>query len=204
MTIYILSQDSAETKKWLDDRSLDKQIKDVAKVLCDSHHICEINVPLRPSSKRQDIQFWVQWACKCQANYLWLVNLLDHILWEQIFRFGRLPFKGRYHDIFKWARDNVPDLPVLNDDDIETPRLVYGQQRDGSMQWPPLVMPNKYIYFNRININSKFDEKKQIVESYRKYYQSNCQSRHKNKRQCDTTNIYWTLRQKPKWLNLEI
>lgn len=236
MTIYTLSQDHAETARWLDDRSLDKMIKDIAQVLCNVHWYIFIpdldvisagkippnlfqvsNIPLR-FGMTQSISRWSQWARECRANYLWLVNLLDHLLWEQIFRFKKL-HDGKYHEIFKWARDNVPDLPER----VKIKQYI-GAGYFGEIATditPPVVMPSKY---HALTPYSKPEDcgssdgglEIDVFESYRNYYESKLNKKIKSCKSCygfgfnwasatycDSCYPFFTRRQKPEWLKLE-
>lgn len=191
MTIYILSQDHAETAKWLDDKSLDRQIKDISQVLCNVYRTwCDDTyqlftpeyqfntdtIPLKRISNDQQFK-WFVWARDCKKNYLWLVDLLYQCLIEY-----RLRISGhKMYKVLCFARDNVPDLP---------------EYFSGRISELPLVMPKKHIgrivmWTNNI-----------AIELYRNYYQAKLESRFKNKHPCDVTNIKWTRRDIPLWLKL--
>lgn len=77
MTIYILSEDPKETAQFLDDKSLDKMIRDISQVLCNVHYYIgslklkpgtislknikdEFNIPL--NHKFIQRRLWVIWA----------------------------------------------------------------------------------------------------------------------------------------------
>lgn len=230
MTIFILSQDHAETAKWLDNRSLDKMIKDIAQVIVtaatwEKIHEYEIekamtekalkNIPKNKTSAinmksmtqiKIELKYddWVHFSRKCRANYLWLVSLLDHLLWEKIFRFKKL-HDGKYHEIFKWARDNVPDLPER----VKIKQYI-GAGYFGEIATditPPVVMPRKY---HALTPYSKPEDcgssdgglEIDVFESYRNYYQARL-NRKEPFMQFKRKDV-WTRRQKPEWLKLEV
>lgn len=133
MTIYILDNDPNLTVQALDDKSLDKQIKDIAQVLCNVHHyqffflpfpkkmadFCK-HPPLKVSSNKH-IQIWSHWTRKCKANYLYLVELglACTVEWALRYNGYMTPDKckesnklAKLNTVICWARDNVPDLPI--------------------------------------------------------------------------------------------
>lgn len=114
--IYILSNDHKETASMLDDKSLDKQIRDIAHTLfmvnylyvcrqeqCDHLKLCQIlkETGFKHAKRNKDGYLveskWCQWARECKANYLWLVELGTACLDERFDRLG--VFEERYeHD----------------------------------------------------------------------------------------------------------
>ncbi len=230
MTIYILSNEHKETARSLDDKSLDKQIKDIAQVLCNVHHMqskyacqacdrgfeyeectCMVDhgIPL-PSRLNKDWKFgeWEHWVHECRANYLWLGELGLELIKEFNIR-GQVPsLKGLYiMQAIHWARENVPGLP----DKDEFFGDQYAIHTYGKITSLPLVMPKKYI------IGDCYDTKKKEIFllsvnnilSYRNYYQAKSQQQIRRSSaldcMCDTwckkcKNIQWTNRQKPEWI----
>lgn len=103
MTIYILDSDPKKCAEYLDDKSLDKMIQDIAQVLCNAYRLrinsyytngihvdnfspLEIEnklkeIPLTTLSnlkkinRNKKIIYWSQWASECIANYRYLVEL---------------------------------------------------------------------------------------------------------------------------------
>lgn len=203
MTIFILSQDHAETAKWLDDRSLDKMIKDIAGNIIRLHDELESITPLDYGSLVSFAHLdWLKWLLQCRANYLWLVSLLDHLLWEQIFRFKKL-HDGKYHEIFKWARDNVHDLPER----VKIKQYI-GAGYFGEIATditPPVVMSRKY---HALTPYSKPEDcgssdgglEIDVFESYRNYYQARLNR--KEPFMQFKKKAVWTRREKPEWIKL--
>lgn len=113
MTIYILDNDPVKCAQSLDDKSLNKMIKDIAQVLCnvhrkiefDKHYMYVTNIPLKPTDWDSK---WSQWARECRANYLYLVDLLETCLGEYSFRKLPCKFYFKFFNITIWARDNCP------------------------------------------------------------------------------------------------
>lgn len=205
--IYILDQDLSKSAQMLDDTSLEKQIKDIADVLCWSHENRDtlrdqylnstIFVEL-PKSKYID-QWW-QWARECKANYMWLVKYGKHCSAELMKRLsmGGCKTSLKYMDAIDWARDNVPDLPEAQN---------YGYIGSFNITELPLIIPKKYyIIPNKIDIDLK--------ASYRNYYQAKLKQkieRFENSNRAEHYRIagvpcryefYWTNRQRPEWIKL--
>lgn len=219
MTIYILSEDHTQTAKWLDDKSLDRQIKDIAQVLCNVHYQSNdvrsteglLNLRRIPMQLRQCNRLyifeWSQWARQCRANYLWLVDLLNECLKEYIY--NRIIPHNMYQ-VLCWARDNVPDLPV-KPMDIKSENVI----RDiyGNYTMPlPIIMPKKYKVYGQ---GDEYDVGGSIlVYTYRNYYQATLIKKYKKIKEdamrivedyvaVKQFNYLWTLRHQPEWINLE-
>jgi len=190
--IYILGTPQ-ETAQALDDKSLDRMIKDIAQVLCNVHWLdhairyspnlerfekLENSVPLK--EKSLNTCSWSQWAKDCEANYLYLVELGLELMVEHVYPRCLGP-TNKYMEAILWAKGNVP---VLTGDEYMTCPLYF-----------PLVMPKKYY---RCNCDEKGyfrcdwgSEQINTIESYRNYYRSKLKG-----------SEVWTRREKPDWLNL--
>ena len=223
MTIYILYQDPQKTAEYLDDKSLDKQIKDIAQVLCNVHHLESdyINEPdyfddgipldysLHPIKIRSN-QDWVFWARECKANYLYLVELAIHLIKEAVYRKQVfLTNPSKYEKIIFWARDNVPDLPS----NCHSCALCYNETNEGCkfcQKFPvlPLIMPKKYIYDNSYSchISDPNEEKEYTMNSltcsYRNYYQAKLHNSMLAYLRDDKQKPTWTNRNQPEWIEL--
>jgi hypothetical protein len=187
MKLWILDENQEEIAKALCDSDLDKQIKNVAQILCDVHHKIsreifkeemkilpeyasdsvndalgrESNIPLEMT----DIEhIWVEWASECLANYRWLASLLDHLLWEQTFRLYELPYAGKYHAILKWATNNEPELRLSWNDK--------GLNNDKDCSPFPLVMPERYIEYLSSTVREGDKKTVDFYQSYRNYYKA--------------------------------
>lgn len=126
--IYILDNDPKLTAQYLDDKSFDEMIKDIAQVLCGVHYFLGKRIEEMPMSphNNQSLIKWGDWARECKANYLYLVELGLECINEKATRFGitnpgfgnlvlndgiRADYKlTRYDKAILWARENVPDL----------------------------------------------------------------------------------------------
>lgn len=199
--IYILSTDHKECAKALDDKSLDAMIKDIALVLItvnyyeqDSDFSSDYFIKINPNRIPKFIVQWSDWARKCKANYLYLVELGEVCVYEHCLRQQSIQTCGiarggisnvkaffpdyTYHSsepIIKWARENVPDLPAC----------ITGQNHGGEECTEvgdlPLVMPKKYLAATKlITIDRSHDEEAKriiIIESYRNFYQDKLKQR---------------------------
>lgn len=211
MTIYILDSDPHLAAQYLDDRSLNTMIKDVAQVLCNAHWLfCRITYPefdatngaeykfntaLIPLKEKNIYNGWSQWARECKANYEWLVELGIDLDCEWTFRFGYEPGKlDKHHKLWNvllWARDNVPDLPSCVGKQRCTPDCTSTRCNwDNETKSLPLVMPNKYQ--NNVAYDQPF-----VICYYRNYYLA------KLSKWCGKKLMYaWTNRKKPEWLSI--
>lgn len=228
MTIYILHNDPKKCAEYLDDKSLDKMIKDIAQVLCNVH--CDVtklsekeffetyepNMPLK--GKYPKHEKWSQWTRECKANYLYLVELAETCSRELNYRFEGLTEKQiRIEKILIWAIDNVPDLPknyILRENNFEA---ILKCDYIESITPLPLVTPKKYIAqwmkdndldIGRIS-NTKSGWNNGSVQSYRNYFQAKLKKilDKKSYRKGDIRNEYlkdqlfsWTRRQRPDWV----
>jgi hypothetical protein len=193
MTIYILSNYHKETAIMLDDRSLEKQIKDIAQVLCNVHWHSEwkevkdprYNIPLswkeeviKGSGKRKitSIGQWSLWARECKANYLYLVELGRACIDEHFKRFA--VWKQGYAEgveVDAYDYKELKEESVIEWARVNVPDLPPISSKESGKKFPkemptslPLVMPKKYI-------PSKTDMMRWfpvIINPYRKYYQA--------------------------------
>lgn len=192
MTIYILDNDHKLNTQYLDDKSLNKMIKDIAQVLCNVHwkhqratyRYQKYNIPLNVKENKT-WNVWTGWTIQARTNYLWLVDLGEQCLKESFYRHAKIQADGtrfiaphKLEHVIRWARDNIPDLPRASEG--------YRRHNNENFITPlPLVMPRKYFI--------KFPYRMiHIVESYRNYYQV----------KLTQTQLSWTNRQKPDWLNI--
>lgn len=185
MTIYILDLDQKLCATYLDDKSLDKMIEDIANVLMIVHN--------RRKYISAGISKWSKWTLERHDNYLWLINFGKIIRREITFRAKSQKYNilkiGRF---FIWAENNIPDLTGDFKKEFNTITKL-------EITPFPLVMPKKYIIDeNELNYTNI-----QVVSSYRNYYQEKLKQRFSNKHPCDKTNIFWTFRQKPDWITSE-
>lgn len=187
--IYILSHDIKEIPKLLDDKSLNTMIKDVAQVLCNVHwkildfEHYELDIPLDWSKKAFNEEcIWTQWASKCKANYLYLVELLYECLMEYRYRISG----HKCYKILCWARDNVPDLSIKTMSNLNCPKIQI-EYRDHC----PITVPKKYQVMRLNSSQYGYDPKISIVESYREWYKSKLKGK---------VNV-WTNRPIPDWIN---
>lgn len=221
MTIYILDNNPELCSQYLDDRSLDKQIREITVALINAHckytqkpiYTVRADTPIparRPNHK------WSQWARECKANYLYLVELADACGKEIYYRQrGKQKIHDKYYPILEWARDNVPDLPEKR---VIGYPVGFGYPtgtREIPRQEVPLFMPKKYRlgkwYLQnptRNPLNTEYCK----IESYRNYYTAKLNHQKVNAVKQAVKNIMtvkdntaffpqWTNRNKPKWLN---
>ena len=206
MTIFILDEDQKKCAKYLDDKSLENMIKDIAHIL---RNIWDIESPLLKhnfSSIDNLYHFdkWSLWGRECKANYLYLVELGNYLIEEYLHRFKRHTKKfnkqDKYFRIFIWAINNIPDLPlhkfekcILNKDVIVSGGLLGNQHGD-----IPLLMPLKYL--STVNDSSGRYKETNVIQSYRNYYNEKLKQKLLKKHPCDNMNVLWTKRQKPDWI----
>jgi hypothetical protein len=222
MTIYILNNDPKLCAQYLDDKSLDKMIKDITQILCTVHYVNpitsgKVSCSFIPLSQGKECE-WSQWARECKANYLYLVNLLSTCLNEHFYRFKDKDsmFMSNYikfENIYNWARDNVPDLST-NRDYFFPGADIY--LTNGVITPLPLVMPKKFVdadltdMLNNTEPGSIFNG---TILAYRNYYQVKIKQKIKACTGCqyelrcnDSDNspycVKWTNREKPSWLSL--
>lgn len=216
MTIFILHEDPTELAKMLDDHSLNEMIKYIAEVLCNVHReVSNVKVydkfldtiPLEFKYKNENYNEWSKWARECKANYLWLARLLDECLNEHEHRFNCTrkeknnvtKLYDKYFDTMILANNNVPDLPegqMLCTADFPTRNSI-------NLLTPfPMTVPKKYMYFNRKKLNCNYDEKREIINSYRIFYREKIRKYYKKKPSCFESKIKWTNREMPDWINL--
>ncbi len=131
MTIYILSNDPAETAQMLDDKSLSKMITTIAEVLCGVHesiltksYINEPHkwilkdlekIPLCSKDVDEDGYTknpWVIWGSACVANYRYLVELGIACSMEIEYRVTGF-CEHMHRRVIEWAKSNVPEIPVF-------------------------------------------------------------------------------------------
>ena len=203
MSIYILDNNPAECAKMLDDKSLDKMIKDIAQVLCNVHHelsdyindadYFDDDIPLcwsGHSLKHYKNAEWSSWATECNANYLYLVNLGLACSYEiEIHRKIRSNYNKKYAEILRWARENIPG-------DFHKCVSVSTLSCLGKCGLP-MIMPKKFIKLcSDINGDATDNLPEfMVIQSYRNYYQAKL----RQKPECFT--IY-TNRKKPEWITL--
>lgn len=208
--IYILDNDPKKTAEYLDDKSLDRMIKDIAQVLCNVQWLrTDISdnaradyiksIPLVRKASWNAIA-WTQWVRECKANYLYLVDLLYECLMES--RYRSVNYKGKYYKVLCFARDNVPDLPSH----CHSCALCYNETKDGCKHFQettpfPLVMPKKYL---QKTLRFPWTEN-HTVESYRNYYQAKLIKKvfwciPRTDQALKDHGIIWTNRNKPEWL----
>ena len=208
MTIYILDQDPKKCAQYLDDRSLDNMIGDIAQVLCNVHRILNSeeckkhNLPLNPDH-RDFILKCQKWARECEANYLYFVEIGISLIFE---RNERQDWMGNSRDnffyknnkIIEWAGENIPDLPHSGFYRDEKGLHSVPDNISTHLHTPfPLVMPKKYHFYEFGNL------KPVIIESYRNYYQAKLKQRMDKMFKDDLHKIKWTRREKPEWLDLK-
>lgn len=183
--IYILDNDPKLTAQYLDDKSLDKMIKDIAQVLCNAHHelnwkqyqlgqkrISDVPMLFTEYGTNKGLDEWSQWARECFSNYKYLVELGIECCREFHFRNGEKCDEekvydgddhcGAWHkmrDVIDWARDNVPDLPK------QTKSFggysIFGEFKVTEVEsciptLLPLVMPKRF-HEERIVVNEKYE-----------------------------------------------
>jgi hypothetical protein len=217
--IYIIDSDPTKCAQALDDKSLNVMIRDIAQVLCNVHYIYEAydmlydvsKVPLKVKTKTILAEDqWSQWARECVANYKYLVELGLALCVEFSRRSDRLADSKDgdadfdihpLNKTIRWARDNVPDLPIpIGSMVIDTNNVAH------TIRTPfPLVMPKKYIlsipYNNGKEVMAHIDNgttEWDTVSSYRNYYQAKLTIRMAKV----DNKIVWTNREKPQWIHL--
>ncbi len=208
MGIYILDTNSQKIAEYLDDRSLERMIKDIAQVLCNVHwetkpclncdkgnEYCECTcmdndkAPLKYTKECE----WSHWARESKANYEWLVGLLLRLKFEYQYRFNKA---HPMLNMISWARDNVPDLPEYEIEQVgyDSYGETVTETRELYSTPFPLVMPKRHITIRSISRQGTPDYPEHIIESYRNYYQA--------KLKAPISFYKWTNQQKPDWINL--
>lgn len=196
MTIYILDNDPAKCAQMLDDKSLDRMIKDIAQVLCNVHWEVYYhegidrykNKTLPPAkylqaSRNKSINTWAQWAKECAANYHCLVELGLSCIAESHAREIAASIGRKHRDTLKWARDNVPDLPN-RDKEIGCGCPECEENFKNCARPLPLVIPKKYVYDNSYaeHISNTKDAREYTLDStitsYRNYYKAKIKLKH--------------------------
>lgn len=203
--IYILDKNITRCAQALDDKSLDRMIKDIAHVLCnvhrdiefDNHYMYVTNIPLPPKAGYEK---WSKWARECKANYLYFVDLLCQCITEYHERINygmkvsatNNTYK-KYFPILLWTRSNVPNL----DKEINSIENNHIQLRGFNQNYKPfpLFMPKKYILYEIIPHPLKSAKgiigPAALIESYRNYYKAKI-----------TKDAKWTQRAIPNFIKI--
>jgi hypothetical protein len=204
----------------LDDKTLDKNIRAIAKTLCNVHYEllfnkCDGDLRLLWEEDRQK---WInitlgwstsktvgytKWASECRANYLKLVEMGTDCVLEQVAR-GIDEAPTKYRQALAWARDNFPQLACK----CFNPLIRHPTCNESTPF--PLMIAKKYWHYHSGYVND-FDL--DYVESYRNYYRAKIKAQiHKLDNsigcgcpECDK-NFWdkypkWTRRDKPSYLN---
>lgn len=191
--IYLLDENPSENAKLLDDRTLSRQIREIAKVLCNVHHFnlrehyradtIEMNlcpfpgeyydktkkIPLGRSYINPDD--YIFWARECLANYKELVDMGIYCCEEYDYRFCNnhedyeyAPSSHKMTKIIAWAYNNIPDLPERGSRKNKEGYLLV-LPKDRPMEFP-ICVPAKYKHYDTDDI----DQTTEIILSYRNYY----------------------------------
>lgn len=230
MTIYILDNDPKKIAEYLDDKSLDKMIKDIAQVLCNVHcsFIAENNKEYKPDIMQLIDVFklkdyfiknplklydkWTQWARECVANYKYLVNLGYALCDEWQLRCTYKYGESKHHklrQVLAWALLFEPILPageMLCTADMPSSNSI-------DIMTPfPLVMPKSYIKEAEVANPEKWGHIDNCMYAYRVYYQANLKKTllkelQKEKKKWTGekwvgSSIEWTRRFQPEWIML--
>lgn len=227
MTIFILDNDPQKIAEYLDDRSLDSMIKDIAQVLTGCHQAIPEYWVFKNTINHLK---WIKWARECKANYLYLVDLGISCTEERYHRLGKFVTK-REHDVeyescveykelkaeavIDWANENVPNLPDTMQSaggfymDDETAGVFIQLPPITGVTLFPLVIPKKYQPYQ---LNCEDHPKEfEIIVSCRNYYQAKLKPKpcrkhdcclYANKGYCLTNEVKWTNRSKPDWVQL--
>jgi hypothetical protein len=199
--IFILDEMPRLCAMYLDDDSLDAQIKTIAQVLCDVHHAmatclpcdevptkgcknCKDKdaIPLEENFSRET-QPWRNWAMQSKQYYLWLVNLGLYCEAEWVGRHNTGDMHPCYMAI-KWCEKHEPDLA----------RTVEVCHQKGVnimiINSMPLVMPGEFLQgFRRHDLT---DDTDRVVLRYRVYFNALAEKKV----------LLYTSREKPKWMDL--
>lgn len=223
MTIYILDKDREQSSRYLDDKSLEKQINSITRILCDVHYLEQAsdyqgNIPLKFISFCGRDERWHEWVRSDKSNYIWLLEFGKISLSEirqrwpsnryNEFRFNKIV------NVIIFLQENMPDLKCFS------PDCTYSVTGMKCYEPLPLILPKKYYHFesskkeieeNSIVITGRLDR----LQSYRNYYKAKiknklkiCNKQHPlmNKEYNDITqNCFypsWTNRKRPEWLEL--
>lgn len=196
MTILILDSDQIKIAEMLDDKHLDKMIKSIIQVLCNTHWINPLNLrdkSLRPPLQTESFYWnkWNEWSSRCIANYRYLVELGLELCREYAIRFsknvidlntGYINSKNikehKYQKIIGWSRDNEPNLPDNSVTIIPEPYNPHNcpdiHKWKKQIKTPfPFVMPKKIQkIYPLLLVKYLHDENTnaQVIYWYRNYY----------------------------------
>lgn len=227
MTIFILDNAPAKCAQALDDKSLDKMIKDIVQVLCNVHwfdyyhegtegyvYKNKLKIPIKYKKLSDDL--WTVWARECRANYLYLVELAELCSRELNYRFeGLTENKIDYEIILLWAKDNVPD--IYDPHKIVCTNEFTLEHIKGKPTPFPLVIPKKCLdidvkKYSRWNSGLRLNDQ---ISIYRNYYLARLKQIFKYNKgilwmgllkehgiciECNKHKVRWTRREKPEWL----
>jgi len=218
VTIYILDNDLKKIAEALDDKSLNKMIKNIAQVLCNVHHkigmdwlrTFDTDNKWENTQKFRSIPLtktfldapgaWEDWARECKANYLYLGEFGRELIKEFNFRYDIPMLKKQECNNFyaiHWVSHNVPNLPYYFETEHTKEHWTFiisdGSVKDDIKTPFPLIMPKKYILdgFDPDDFDKEGDGQSLTIQSYRNYYRANKLKQNIQK---------WTRRQKPDWL----
>jgi hypothetical protein len=178
----------------LDDRTLEKQIKAIAQVLCNVHYYAHVETNVKDIPLEQNYGAYLaftNWAGKCLANYNELVRMGVACIQECYFRWNEpIPENTsyKYAEVIEWAKQTKPALEEHGTKVVDvngSPRFLAMPKNETTPF--PLVMPDKYKRYP-LGVDT-FN--KAIEESYRNYYRAKLQKPRKIK--CKECDGFWTL-----------
>jgi len=211
MTIYILDQSTQKCAEFLDDKSLDQQIKDIGQLLCnviheglnstgfnrckdsDKHPTSHCEIPLRLKYTGNMAAF-AEWVEISEDNFIFLYNLGIACCKEYNYRYhGGHPISDTLNHKYKKILEFCKNFLLVPDKRINQLELT-----------PiPTAMPEKYILpFDGDPLKSRtvFDYHVKIkgniaccdvIKSYRNYYNNKLSNR--------SAWTVWTVSKLPEW-----
>lgn len=162
MNIFFLDKNPTLCAQYHNNRHCVKMIVEIAQLLSTAHRVLDGKEIKQISKAGRKQKYWqlsdereqelykathishpsAIWVRKCEENYIWLVELLQELLYEYTFRYGKTHKTETIIEYLKIPPKNISKFYHFSD--------------------PTVAMDSKYIIYSDNKINS--------LLSYRNYY----------------------------------
>lgn len=113
MNIFILSLDPRECAEWHVDRHVVKMILEYCQLLCTAHWVLDPDDSHDSLYRKTHVNHpCAKWVRESIHNYMWLVRLLECLLDEYTFRYGKIHASARLLETLRIPPDNIPLRPM--------------------------------------------------------------------------------------------
>lgn len=113
MNIFYLDQKPWLAAQYHNDRHVVKMVLETAQLLSAAHHILDRDTPIcqnvyKLTHKNHPCAVWVRASYQ---NYMWTYQLLQYLLAEYTFRYGKEHKTSRLMDYLQHIPNNIPPVP---------------------------------------------------------------------------------------------